>query len=188
MATDHSPPKTIPIVIGAVLAVGVLVGLKPIFDTYYLEMFEAEAYRKVGSVQPTELLALRAAEAKGFATAQVPLDKAMDTVAHNRMVGSIAPQQSTDTASLVGWAGLPTTGLGSLPPLPPVPSASAVADGGAAPATTAGAAPSASGSAAPPSIAPSSSAAHPAIVPTVPSAAHSSSSSPAPSAPPAPHP
>jgi hypothetical protein len=149
MAVDKSPPHLVPIAVTAIVAVATLAGLKPLFDTYYLEMFEAESFRKVGSVQPTELLALHAAENKSFAAAPIPLDKAMDMVAHNRAVPAIAPEQSTDTAALVGWAQLPKTGLGSLPPAPsPPPSASAAPTPSAAP----------SGSAAAPSATPSAGA------------------------------
>ncbi len=153
MAVDKSPPHLVPIAVTALVCVAVLAGLKPVFDTYYLEMFEAESFRKVGSVQPTELLALHAAESKSFAAAPVPLDKAMDMVAHNRAIPSIAPEQSTDTAALVGWAQLPKTGLGSLPPPPPTPSASAAPVPGAAPSGSAAVAPSSS-AAPPPAPAP----------------------------------
>ena len=128
MAADNSPILLKPIAITVVVAIAFLIGLKPILDTYYTEMFEGEEYRKVGSLQPAELNALHAAEAKGFASAPIKLDKAMAMVARDRAIASISPEQSTDTASLGGWAQLPKTGLGSLPPAP---------SGSAAPATSA---------------------------------------------------
>jgi hypothetical protein len=181
MAVDKSPPHLVPIALTAVVCVAILAGLKPVFDTYYLEMFEAESFRKVGSVQPTELLALHAAENKGFAAAPIPLDKAMDMVAHNRSVPTIAPEQSTDTAALVGWAQLPKTGLGSLPPAPPPPPSAS-----AEPAPVPSAAPG--GSAAAPSATPSAAPPPPAPAPHAPAPAAPASAAPSAAAPPTPPP
>jgi hypothetical protein len=44
MAADTSPPRIKPIIITAFVAVSVLIGLKFVFDSYYIEMFEAEEY------------------------------------------------------------------------------------------------------------------------------------------------
>jgi len=148
------------IAITAVIAVGCLISLKFVFDSYYVTMFEQEEYEKVGSVKPKELMALRAAEAKSFAAAPVPLEKAMQMVAHGRgepMPGlrnsGIMPEQSTDKAALVGWA--QTAKLDMADDDEPPPAAPA-ASGSAAPAGSA--LPAASGSAAP-ATAPSGSAA-----------------------------
>jgi hypothetical protein len=146
MAADNSPPRIQPIMITAFIAVLVLVGLKFVFDSYYIEMFEAEEYRKVGSVEPLELLALRAAEKKGFAAAPVPLDRAMALVAKGRAEpvpggkgGDITPQPSTDYAALAGWAQLPTPAF-VVPEAAPAPDSSAAPTGSAAPATSGSAA------------------------------------------------
>ena len=151
MAADNSPPRIQPIAITAFVAVLVLFGLKFVFDSYYLAMFEGEEYRKVGSVQPAELIALRAAEARSLASAPIPLEKAMQLVAKGRaepMPGmkndGIKPEPSTDTAAMIGWAQLAKPALQEDDsPAPPATSASA------APATSASAAPAMSASAAP---------------------------------------
>ncbi len=182
MAADTSAPRTRPIVITALLGVVILVSLKFVFDSYYVQMFEEEEYLKVGSVAPTALLELHKAEEKSFAAAPIPLPKAMELVARGRASATITPEQSTDTASLVGWAQLPKTGLGSLPPLPPpAPSAAPSASASAGSATDAGAAAPA-GSAAP---APSG---KPAVAPVAPGAPHAPPSPSSPSPAPAPHP
>jgi len=113
MAADDSPPHIRPIFATAVIAVLILFGLKFVFDSYYVSMFEAEEFRKVGSVQPTQLLQLKAAEAKGFAGAPIPIEKAMSYVAKGRaepipgLTNDITPQQSADIGPLFGWASLP---------------------------------------------------------------------------------
>ena len=176
MAADNSPILLKPIAITVVVALVFLVALKPILDTYYTEMFEGEEYRKVGSLQPAELNALHAAEAKGFASAPIKLDKAMAMVARDRAIAAISPEQSTDTASLVGWAQLPKDGLGSLPPVPSAAPSSSAAPASSAPAPV----PAGSGSAVP---APAGSA----PAPGPPAPAPAPSGAPAPSRAPAPH-
>jgi hypothetical protein len=148
MASDNSPPRIRPILATAAIAVVVLVSLKFVFDSYYLSMFEDEEFRKVGSVSPVALIALRAAEKKSLASAPIPLDRAMQLVAKGRSEpipgmqnGGITPEQSTDEASLVGWAQLPSHHTVSV--TEPASSASA-----AVPASSSSAAPAASGSAA----------------------------------------
>ena len=111
MAADNSPPRMLPIAITALVAVLVLFGLKFVFDSYYLAMFEGEEYRKVGSVAPTALIALHAAEKKSLATAPIPIDRAVDMVVKGRAEampelrdGGITPEPSKDIGPLIGWA------------------------------------------------------------------------------------
>jgi hypothetical protein len=151
MAADNSPPRIQPIAITAFIAVLVLVGLKFVFDSYYLAMFEAEEYRKVGSVEPSQLLALRAAEKKSLASAPVPIDRAIDLVVKGRAdpmpdpkAGDITPQPSTDNAPLIGWAS-----FGRVAPATPAGAQSAEPAPGTPPAMSASAAPASSPSSAP---------------------------------------
>jgi hypothetical protein len=142
MAADNSPPRIQPIIITAFVAVLVLVGLKFVFDSYYIEMFEAEQYRQIGSVEPAELLALRAAEKKSFAAAPIPIDRAMALVARGRTEpmpggkeGDITPEPSTDYAALVGWAQLAKPAFvvpAAAPSAAPAPTGSAPAASGSA--------------------------------------------------------
>jgi hypothetical protein len=113
MAADKSPPRIRVIATTALGAILVLVGLKFVFDSYYVAMFEAEEQRKVAAVPPADLLALRAAEQRSFARARIPLRRAMDIVARGRVEpipgledGGVAPVPSDDTGPLIGWAGL----------------------------------------------------------------------------------
>ena len=177
MAADTTLPRIVPMAVTAFVGVAILFGLKFVFDSYFIEMFEAEEYVKVGSVEPKELHALRAAELKSFASAPVPLDKALDIVAHNRASSDvIRPEPSNDLASLEGWAELPKTGLGSLPP-------HAAASASAAPLAPALAvAPSPALPSAPAAPGPAPSPAPHAVPPTGAPAPH-----PVPSAPPPPH-
>jgi hypothetical protein len=114
MASDQSPPRVRAIAVTAFVALAILVGLKFVFDSYYLQMFEAEEYEKVGSVQSKDLAELRANEKRNLTTGAVPIDKAMSMLARSREAasaglpdGGITPEQSTDTNALVGWGKLP---------------------------------------------------------------------------------
>ncbi len=128
MAVDNSSPRILPIAMTALLSVVILIALKFAFDWYFVAMFEEEEFRKVGSVAPTELLALHAAETTSFAAAPVPLDKAMAIVARGRseaipgLPAGITPEASDDTSSLYGWAqALQSPKLPPDPPAPPTP-------------------------------------------------------------------
>jgi hypothetical protein len=136
MASDTSPPRVRAIAITAFVALAILVGLKFVFDSYYVTMFEAEEYEKNGKVQSTSLLELHAAEKRNLTTSSIPIDKAMSMLARSREVasaalpdGGIIPEQSTDTNALAGWAKLPL-------PLTAAEKAEGV-DGGAAGSATA---------------------------------------------------
>ena len=114
MASDQSPPRVRPIAITAFVALAILVSLKFVFDSYYLKMFEAEEYEKIGSVQSKDLIALRAAEKRNLTTSAIPIDRAMSMLAKSREQasagmadGGITPEQSTDTNALIGWQKLP---------------------------------------------------------------------------------
>ncbi len=98
------------------MALAILVGLKFVFDSYYLQMFEAEEYEKIGSVQSKELAELRANEKRNLTTGAIPIDKAMGMLAKSRESasaglpdGGITPEQSSDNNPLIGWGKLPQT-------------------------------------------------------------------------------
>ena len=114
MATDNSPPRVRAIFITAVIAFMILVGLKFVFDSYYVTMFEEEEFLKIGSTQSKQLADLRAGEKKNLANSAMPIDRAMMLLAKSRDEasaagpdGGVTPIQSTDTAALIGWAKLP---------------------------------------------------------------------------------
>jgi hypothetical protein len=116
MASDNSPPRVRAIAITAFVALTILIGLKFVFDSYYLTMFEAEEYEKNGSVQSQDLLDLRAAEKRNLTTSSVPITQAMALLARGREAasagmadGGITPEQSTDLNALIGWQKLPRT-------------------------------------------------------------------------------
>lgn len=105
MATDQSPPRTRLIVTLTIVTVASLGILKPIFDSYFTDMFESEAKAKIPA--PEELRKQRQEEDLKL----VGIDKAMGDLAHGREGSAlIAPTQSNDTASLVGWSRLAAEG------------------------------------------------------------------------------
>lgn len=105
MATDQSPPRIQIIIRVAVITVATLVGLKFVFDSYFVQMTEEAAHDKLA--KPVELLKLREGEQKNLTSAAVPIKEAMAQVAGGKRDESIAPQPSEDTGALSGWAKLP---------------------------------------------------------------------------------
>ena len=135
MASDNSPPRVRAIAGTAFIAFAILIGLKFVFDSYYLQMFEAEEYIKNGSVQSKSLIDLHAAEKRNLTTSSIPIDRAMGMLARSREAasaglpdGGIIPEQSTDTNSLLGWQKMPLK-------LTAVEAAEGAPDGGAASAS-----------------------------------------------------
>lgn len=131
MATDQSPTQNKLIGTIALLAVFILISLKFILTSYYLEMTEAEAHASL--VEPEQLHALQAAQNKDLQQSPVPIDVAMKNLATSGRDNAppiIAPQQSQDTGPLVGWGKL-TRDAGLAPP-PPPPAVPMAVDAGAA--------------------------------------------------------
>lgn len=148
MATDQSPPRTRLIVTITVITVVCLGALKPIFDSYYTDMFESEMKAKLAP--PDEVRKERAEEDQKLNGGPLSIEKAMGDLAHGREGSAlIAPLQSNDVAPLVGWSRLVPDGGGIVPKLegaaPPVvpavvlgasdASAPNAADAGSAPRT-----------------------------------------------------
>ncbi len=105
MATDQSPPRTRLIAMLTIVTVASLGILKPIFDSYFTDMFESEAKAKIAPLD--ELRKQREEEQAKLGG----IDKAMGDIAHGRE-GSplISPVQSNDTAALLGWSRLVPAG------------------------------------------------------------------------------
>jgi hypothetical protein len=125
MATDQSPPRTRLIVTLTIVTVVSLGALKPIFDSYYTDMFESEAKAKLAA--PDEVRNERAEEDKRLNGGPLSIDKAMGVLAHGREGSAlIEPRQSNDVAPLVGWArnvqdgGVAPTLEGAVPVVPAV--------------------------------------------------------------------
>src|SRR6185436_5576876 len=109
MATDQSLPRHRLIFVMAAITLVSLVGLKFAFDSYFTDMFEAEAKAKIA--KPEELWKLREDETKRLTQSPLPIDQAMQQVGRGREASPIiAPQQSTDDAPMVGWARRPKKG------------------------------------------------------------------------------
>ncbi len=144
MATDQSPPRLKIIINVAAITVLTLVGLKFVFDSYYVQMSEEAAHAKLAV--PVELQKLREGEQKNLTTAAVPITAAMAQIAQGKRDELIAPQPSEDTGALSGWSKLPK------PVAACAPAASAAVVGGDAGVTAApgdAGAPHAAASAAP---------------------------------------
>ncbi len=109
MASDQSPTANKTIITVALLSVFILISLKFILTSYYVEMTEANA-RSLSST-PEQLRALQAAQRKDLAQSSTPIDVAMKNLAVSGRENPppvIAPVQAKfdETGPLVGWNGL----------------------------------------------------------------------------------
>jgi hypothetical protein len=110
MATDKSEPK-----IGLIFSVGLLCivtlfVVHAALTSYFNFALQGEELRKFGEVKPTALLALRAAEKERLSGGAMPIDKAMDQLAHmgrRNASPEIVPGPSKDLAPLAGWSKMP---------------------------------------------------------------------------------
>jgi hypothetical protein len=109
MASDQSPTANKTIITVALLSVFILISLKFILTSYYVEMTEANA--RALSSTPDQLRALQAAQRKDLAQSSTPIDVAMKNLAASGRENTppvIAPVQAKfdETGPLVGWNGL----------------------------------------------------------------------------------
>jgi|GEM_PF-1073066 len=104
MATDQSPTRNRLILTIAISTLVTLVGLKFVFDSYFIDMMESEARAKIAT--PDELQKLRADERQKLTGSALPIDRAMHDLALKGREGAplITPEPSSDDAPLVGWA------------------------------------------------------------------------------------
>ena len=111
MAHDQTPPRLKLILQVAIAAPIILIGLKFVFDSYFIYMSEEAHYDKMAPT--TDLDALHQAEQKNLTTGPVPITAAMLEISKGRAEQGgpdlIAPKPSDDTASLVGWSKTPRT-------------------------------------------------------------------------------
>lgn len=105
MATDNTPPRNNVILIGALATVFALVGLKYVFDSYYLVSFEGEVSQKVLEAPTRELDKMMEDEQRKLRRGKVNIDEAkMLLQSRGRgVIQDIAPVPSTDEAAKVGW-------------------------------------------------------------------------------------
>jgi len=131
MAIDKSEPKVGLIFRIGLLVVGLLIVIRALLNSYFVEIASAEESRKFGQVVPQALIDLRADEEQRLTGGPMPVAQAMQAiVARGRMGASpdIMPSASRDLAPMQGWSKLP----GVVPPAMMTPPAdSAAADGGA---------------------------------------------------------
>ena len=131
LRADGTPPRTGMIAMYAALAALCLIGLKPIFDSYFESMFSAEISAKVSNQPAVEYDAIRRREDALLLQTGVPMERVFAQLARGRQAGPtlIAPQASTDLAAIQGWNGLPAfvhtanaeAVAAAAPPLPPRP-------------------------------------------------------------------
>ncbi len=109
LRADGTPPRTGMIAMYAALAALCLIGLKPIFDSYFESMFSAEISAKVSTQPAVEYDAIRRREDALLLQTGVPMERVFAQLARGRQAGPtlIAPQASTDLAAIQGWNGLP---------------------------------------------------------------------------------
>lgn len=136
MSTDNSQPRIKLIFTVIVISVTTLVGLKFVFDSYFIHETEAAQHEKL--VTPEQVAKQHEIEAAAFAGAVMPIDQAMASLAKDRPA-AIAPQPSEDTGALSGWARAPRPIPQRLSADAPAPAHEPVAaDGDAGAAPTAG--------------------------------------------------
>ncbi len=153
MASDDSRPKIRMLLTIGIVAVFILVGIKFVLDSYYLDM--TEGYEKQ-LLPKTELLDKTRAEQRATIdngqNGAIPVSVAMQTLAakgRDNASVAITPQPSDDIEPLKGWAKLkrdvhlpPQITTAAPPPPPPMmmdAGAMATGDGGVATAKDGGA-------------------------------------------------
>lgn len=147
MSTDNSQPRIKLIFTVIVISVTTLVGLKFVFDSYFIHETEAAHHEKL--VTPEQVAKQHEVEAAAFAGAVMPIEQAMAAVAKDRPA-AIAPQPSDDTGALSGWARAPHPIPQRLSADAPAPAHEpALADAGATPNAADGGAPAATDAGAP---------------------------------------
>ena len=123
LRADNAPPRTGIIAIYATIAALTLLGLKPIFDSYFEAMYSTETSEKVSTQPATELEGIRAREDVLLLEKGVPMDRVRAQLARGRQAAPalIAPQPSSEVAPITGWSALPPFVHTAQPPTPPPP-------------------------------------------------------------------
>jgi hypothetical protein len=140
MATESSDPRVGLIFRIGILAIGTLVVIHVGMTSYFDSMAQDEVYKKVGSVKPDALMALRADEKQRLSSGSMPIEKSMQTIVAKGRMGAapeLAPSASKDTAPLQGWMQMPAEVPPTMmepAPAPEAPSAAPSASSSAAPA------------------------------------------------------
>ena len=99
MAIDKSEPRVGLIFRIGLLVVGLLIAIRALLNSYFVEIASAEESRKFGQIVPQPLLNLRADEEQRLTGGPMPIDQAMQAmVARGRMGASpdIMPSASRD--------------------------------------------------------------------------------------------
>jgi hypothetical protein len=104
MATDSSEPPMQLITAVAVGTIALLVLLRLFLISYFDQMLDDEAFRKVDGRPPTQLIEQRAHEHQLLERGAVPVSTAMQIIAGGSRPPLIAPQPSTDHQALEGWS------------------------------------------------------------------------------------
>jgi hypothetical protein len=111
MASDQSPTQNRTILTVAGVALVSLIGLKFVFDSYFIEMAEAAAKDKLPVAE--QLIKHRADEAKALTSGPMPIEQAMAELGRNGRTTAanpgvdVSPRQSNDTGALIGWSKMP---------------------------------------------------------------------------------
>jgi hypothetical protein len=111
MASDQSPTQNRTILTVAGVALVSLIGLKFVFDSYFIEMAEAAAKDKLPVAE--QLIKHRSEESKALASGPMPIDQAMAELGRNGRTTAanpgvdVSPRQSNDTGALIGWSKMP---------------------------------------------------------------------------------
>jgi hypothetical protein len=131
MAIDKSEPRVGLIFRIGLLVVGLLIAIRALLNSYFVEIASAEESRKFGQIVPQPLLNLRADEEQRLTGGPMPVAQAMQAiVARGRMGASpdIMPSASRDLGPMQGWSKLP---IDVPPAMANPPAEGAAADAGA---------------------------------------------------------
>jgi len=110
MAIDKSEPKVGLIFRIGLLVVGLLIGIRALLNSYFVEIASAEESRKIGQVVPQSLINLRADEEQRLTGGPMPVDQAMQALVAKGRTGAspdIMPSASRDMGPMQGWSKLP---------------------------------------------------------------------------------
>ena len=138
MQTDSADPRTGLVFRIGILAVVTLLVTHAGLTAYFDRMAKDETYRKVGSLKPEALMAMKADEQQRLSSGSMPIDKAMQMLSAKGRMGigpELMPSASRDVAPMQGWMQMPGEVPAALmvpeptPPPPPsaAPSASVLA-------------------------------------------------------------
>jgi hypothetical protein len=107
MATDNSEPRIGMIVGIGLLSIVTLLGLRMLFQSYFIMVTEEEQQAKIFGKPAVELQRLRDEERQRLTSGSVSIDQAVRAFSSGSRPAGLSPMPSTDWAALQGWSQRP---------------------------------------------------------------------------------